>query len=165
MIVAYLVTSQKSRHKDEQTTIFILHIKTIFRKDRDKWDGCWDCFSRGSALSCWHLKSIVILLLEYSCQLWHPWNEKYIKAIEAIQRTFTYKITELQDLNYSGKDLYSLHTTQIILPPQTPWKLYNYIYLEGNTAYGTQNEWYNGTQNRNQKTSSHVTVCHSVLNE
>ena len=46
------------------------------------------------------LKSLVISLLEYCCQLWNPCKAKDIKAIEAIQRTFTYKITEVQHLNY-----------------------------------------------------------------
>ena len=46
------------------------------------------------------LKSLVIPLLEYCCQLWNPWKVKDIQAIEAIQRTFTYKITEVQHLNY-----------------------------------------------------------------
>ena len=46
------------------------------------------------------LKSLVIPLLEYCCQLWNPWKAKDIQAIEAIQRTFTYKITEIQHLNY-----------------------------------------------------------------
>ena len=46
------------------------------------------------------LKSLVIPLLEYSCQLWNPWKAKEIQAIEAIQRTFTYKITGIQHLNY-----------------------------------------------------------------
>ena len=46
------------------------------------------------------LKSLVIPLLEYCCQFWNPWKAKDIQAIEAIQRTFTYKITEVQHLNY-----------------------------------------------------------------
>ena len=46
------------------------------------------------------LKSLVIPLLEYCCQLWNPWKPKDIQAIEAIQRTFTYKITEVQHLKY-----------------------------------------------------------------
>ena len=45
------------------------------------------------------LKSLVIPLLEYCCQLWNPWKTKDIQAIEAIQRTFTYKITDVQHLN------------------------------------------------------------------
>ena len=58
------------------------------------------------------LKSLFILLLEYCCQLWNPWNAKDIKDIEAIQRTFTYKITEVQHLNFFERlhelTLYSL---------------------------------------------------------
>ena len=46
------------------------------------------------------LKSLVIPLLEYCCQLWNPWKAKDIQAIEAIQRTFTYKITEVQHFDY-----------------------------------------------------------------
>ena len=46
------------------------------------------------------LKSLVIPLLEYCCQLWNPWTAKDLQAIEAIQRTFTYKISKAQHLNY-----------------------------------------------------------------
>ena len=46
------------------------------------------------------LKSLVIPLLEYCCQLWNPWKAKDIQVIKAIQRSFTYKITEVQHLNY-----------------------------------------------------------------
>ena len=46
------------------------------------------------------LKSLVIPLLEYCYQLWNPWKAKDIQAIEAIQRTFTYKIAEVLHLNY-----------------------------------------------------------------
>ena len=59
------------------------------------------------------LKSLVIPLLEYCCQLWNPWKAYDIQAIEAIQRTFTYKITEVQHLNYWER------RTQIVLSPET----------------------------------------------
>ena len=42
------------------------------------------------------LKSLVIPLLEYCCQLWNPWKAEDIQAIEAIQQTFAYKITAVQ---------------------------------------------------------------------
>ena len=52
------------------------------------------------------------IIIEYSCQLWNPWKAKDIQAIEAIQRTFTYKITAVQHLNNLEKlhelKLYSL---------------------------------------------------------
>ena len=58
-----------------------------------------ECFSRGSRphadtleISC-HSPTI-----EYCCELWNPWKAKDMQAIEAIQRTFTYKITA-QHLN------------------------------------------------------------------
>ena len=50
--------------------------------------------------------------LEYCCQLWNPWKAKDIQAIESIQRSFTYKITEVQHLSYRERlhilKLYSL---------------------------------------------------------
>ena len=53
--------------------------------------------------------------------------------------------------------------TQIILSPETPWTLYNYIDLEDNTAYGAKYWWYNVTQNKNHKISkTWHTVCYSV---
>ena len=42
------------------------------------------------------LRLIYTYIPEYCCQLWNPWKAKDIQAIEAIQRTFTYKITEVQ---------------------------------------------------------------------
>ena len=56
--------------------------------------------SRKRSLMLTLLKSLVIPLLEYCCPLWNPWKSKDIQAIEAIQRTFTYKITKVQHLNY-----------------------------------------------------------------
>ena len=55
--------------------------------------------SRKRSLMLTLSKSLVIPLLEYCCQLWNPWKGKDIQAIEAIQRTFSYKITEAQHLN------------------------------------------------------------------
>ena len=46
------------------------------------------------------LEVTVIPLLEYSGQLWNPRTAKGTQAIEAFQRTFTNKITEVQHLNY-----------------------------------------------------------------
>ena len=124
------------------------------------WDVCWECFSRGSPLSCWHSwHSWNLLSFPYYrvlLQLWSPWKAIDLQDIEAFQRTFTYKITEGQHLNILGKTT----LTQIILSPGTPWTLYNHIYLEGNTAYGAKHWWNNGTQNKNQKTSKKWnTVC------
>ena len=59
-----------------------------------------ECFSTGSTLPCWHSWNLLSFTCWYSCQLWNPWKAKDVQAIEAIQRTFTYKITEVQHLNY-----------------------------------------------------------------
>ena len=45
------------------------------------------------------VQSVSVPLLEYCCQLWNTWKAKDIQNIEAIQRTFTYKITEVAHLN------------------------------------------------------------------
>ena len=56
--------------------------------------------SRKRSLMLTLLKSLVIPLLEYCCQLWNPWKAKDIQAIQVIQRMFAYKITaEVQHLN------------------------------------------------------------------
>ena len=51
------------------------------------------------------------------------------------------------------KLLWKTAPTQFILSPETPWTLYNYVYLEDYTAYHAKYWWYNGTQNKKQKTS------------
>ena len=45
-------------------------------------------------------KALVLPLAEYCCQLWNPAQVGDIRKIEAIQRSFTYKIRGLGDLNY-----------------------------------------------------------------
>ena len=47
-----------------------------------------------------HADTLEISCHSQSCQLWNPWKVKDIQATEAIERTFTYKITEVQHLNY-----------------------------------------------------------------
>ena len=83
------------------TATLTLHIRNIVKKTRDKMGWMLRVFqSRELSLMLTLLKSLVIPLLEYCCQLWNPWKSKNIQAIEAIQRTFAYKITEVQHLNY-----------------------------------------------------------------
>ena len=45
-------------------------------------------------------KSMVIPRLEYCCQLWSPHLLKDIQRLEAVQRSFTARISGLQHLNY-----------------------------------------------------------------
>ena len=57
-------------------------------------------------------KSLVLPLVEYCCQLWSPWRVGEKQSLEAIQRSFTSKISDTQHLDYWGRlqelDLYSL---------------------------------------------------------
>ena len=83
------------------TATFTLHIKTEVKKVEDKMGWVLTVFqSRQRSLMLTLLKFLVIPLLEYRCQLWNPWTAKDIQPIEAIHRTFTQKITEVQHLNY-----------------------------------------------------------------
>ena len=76
------------------TATFTLHIRNIVKKTRDKMGWVLRVFqSRKRSLMLTLLKSLVVPLLEYRCQLWNPWKAEDIHAIEATQRTFTYKIT------------------------------------------------------------------------
>ena len=95
------------------TATFTLHCRKKVKKVRDKMRWVLRVFqSWNRSLMLTLLKSLVIPLLEYCCQLWNPWKAKDIQAIEGIQRTFTYKITEVQHLNYYERlhelKLYSL---------------------------------------------------------
>ena len=79
------------------TATFTLHIRNIVEKARDKMGWVLRVFqSRKRSFMLTLLKSLIIPLLEYCCQLWNPRKAKDIQATEAIQRTITYKITEVQ---------------------------------------------------------------------
>ena len=83
------------------TATFTLHIRNTVNQARDKMGWVLGVFqSRKRSLMLTLLKSLVIPLLQYCWKLWNPWKARDIQAIEAIQRTFTYKITEVQHLNY-----------------------------------------------------------------
>ena len=68
------------------TATFTLHIRNIVKKGRDKMGFVLRVFqSREPSLMLTLLKSLVISLLEYCCQLRNPLKAKEIQAIEAIQ--------------------------------------------------------------------------------
>ena len=95
---------------------FTLHIRHKVKNPRDKMGWVLRVFQLPKrSLMLTLLKSLVIPLLEYCCQLWNPLKAKDIQAIEAIQRTFSYKITEVQHLNYWERPA----RTQIVLSPET----------------------------------------------
>ena len=103
--------------------------------------------SRKRSLMLTLLKSLVIPLLEYCCQLWNPWKAKDIQDIEASQRKFTYKVTEVQHLNYWERlhelNFYSLQRCTERCTIIYIWKMH--------TPYGAKYWWHNGAQNKNQK--------------
>ena len=70
-----------------------------------------EALSHANTLEALHALSCYTLLV-YCSQLRNPWKD--IQAIEAIQRTFTCKITEAQRKR-QGKTT----QTQIIIPPDT----------------------------------------------
>ena len=45
-------------------------------------------------------RSLVLPILEYCCQLWSPHSVGMMRKLEAVQRTFTYRIRGLSELNY-----------------------------------------------------------------
>ena len=45
-------------------------------------------------------KSLVLPLLEYCCQLWSPWKVGEKQPLEAVQRSFTNKISTVKHLDY-----------------------------------------------------------------
>ena len=49
------------------------------------------------------LKSIVLPILEYACQLWNPKSLNLINKLEKVQRSFTKHITGMFDLSYEDR--------------------------------------------------------------
>ena len=77
------------------TATFTLQIRNIVKKPRDKMECELRVFqSLKHFLMLTLLKSLVVPLIEYCCQLWNPWKAKDIQALEAFQ------ITSEQHLNY-----------------------------------------------------------------
>lgn len=92
---------------------FSLHITNIVKKARGQMGWILRTFKTRDHFPMLTLyKSLVIPLLEYCCQLWSPWRPGDIQALESVQRSFTYRISTVKDLNYWGRinslKLYSL---------------------------------------------------------
>ena len=49
------------------------------------------------------LKSIVLPILEYACQLWNPKSLQLVKKLEKVQLSFTKHITGMFDLSYEAR--------------------------------------------------------------
>ena len=74
-------------------------------------------------------KSLIRSLLEYCCPLWHPTTIGLTQKIEALQRSFTRKISGCQDMNYwerlSHLKLMSLQRRRERYIIITMWKILN----------------------------------------
>ena len=75
------------------------------------------------------LKSLVIPQVEYCCQLWNPNKISEIQSIEYIQKSFTKKITGMNDKNYwerlKALNLYSLERRRERYIVIYVWKIVN----------------------------------------
>ena len=92
---------------------FTQHITSTAKKARSQLGWILRTFKTRDPFPMMTLyKSLVVPLLEYCCQLWSPHRPGDIQTIEAVQKTFTYRITSLRNLNYwerlQSLKLYSL---------------------------------------------------------
>ena len=138
------------------TATFTLHIRNIVKTERDKMGLVLRVFqSRKRSLMLTLLKSLVIPQLEYCCQLWNPWKAKDIQLSKRLA-TFTYKITEVQHLNYWERlhelKLYSLQRSRVC---------YIIIYIWEITQNMVPN--IDGTMEHTIKTRKHPRHEHSAL--
>ena len=90
-----------------------MHIHNVVKKARSQTGWILRTFRTRKTLPMLTLyKSLVVPLLEYCCQLWSPWRVGEKQALEAVQRSFTNRITAVQHLDYWARlielDLYSL---------------------------------------------------------
>ena len=104
--------------------------------------------TRGQTCMLTLYKSIVLPLVEYCCQLWHPYKAMDTKLLESIQRTFTSKIhnCQVRRLNYWERlkelNLYSLQRRRERYIIIYIWKILNRlvpnILFNGNEAITLQ---------------------------
>ena len=97
-------------------------------------------------------KSLVLPILEYCSQLWSPCTIGVIRQLEAVQRSFTYKIDGMRDLNYWERlrelGLYSLERRRDRYAIIYVWKIVNSMVpniSEGEDRIKTQNHIRRGT--------------------
>ena len=132
------------------TATFTLHIRNTVKKARDKMGWVLRVFqSRERSLvltlwNLWNLSPTRVLL---------PVLESMESKRHASYRSYSMNVYIQNHWSTALKLLRKTALTQIVLSPETPWTLYNYIYLEDNTAYGAKYWWHNGVHNKKHKTS------------
>ena len=89
------------------------HVTMTIKKARQKMGlifRMFDTRSEKCMMTLW--RSLIIPVTEYASQVWHPVTVRDIQRMEALQRTFTSKIDNMQRLNYYERlkalGLYSL---------------------------------------------------------
>ena len=92
---------------------FTAHIHNVVKRARSQVGMILRTFKTREILPMLTLyKSLVVPLLEYCCQLWDPWRMGEKQLLEAVQRSFTSKISAVKHLDYwerlEALDLYSL---------------------------------------------------------
>ncbi len=80
---------------------FTTHINSIVKRARSQAAMILRTFKTREILPMLTLyKSLVVPLLEYCCQLWDPWRVGEKQLLEAVQRSFTSKISDVKHLRY-----------------------------------------------------------------
>ena len=110
--------------------MFGTHIGQVVRKCRMQMGWILRTFTCRDELSMLTLyRSLLLPLLEYCCQLWHPWKLSESKALEGVQRTFTSKIYSVRSYNYWDRlqklHLYSLERRRERYIIIYTWKIIN----------------------------------------
>ena len=97
---------KKSNVKDlgvvmEDTLGFDLQIDGMVKKARRKMGWLLRVFRTREAAALLPIyKSLVLPHLEYACQLWCPADLATIRKLEAVQRTFTSRLSKMNNFNY-----------------------------------------------------------------
>ena len=77
------------------------HIRAIANKARQKASWVLSVFhTRSPNIMLTLYKSMVRSLVEYCCPLWHPTKISDIQELESVQKTFTARISGLQEMHY-----------------------------------------------------------------
>ena len=110
--------------------VFETHIGQVVIKCRLQMEQVLRTFNCRDELPMITLYGTLILpLLEYCCQLWHPWKVRESKSLESVQRSFKNKITSVKDNNYWDRlkhlHLYSLERRGERYKIVYKWKIIN----------------------------------------
>ena len=109
------------------------HYNIIYKKAKQMCGWILSSFySRGKDVMLVLFNSLVRSRLEYCCEVWFPHLKKDILYLEQIQRSFTNRIYQQQDLNYwqrlKNLKIYSLQRRREKIIILHVWKIKNNIY-------------------------------------